>query len=127
MTRYEIADHLEWPLEKVSTTINSMRRARPGLLLRIVRYRQEVRVVAVFAAEAGEDAPRPRRDHKKRDKQKQNRYVDKNRAAINAKNRLRSAAESGKAVAMNPWLQLAPPNMRPTVMRISRENARASA
>lgn len=127
MTRHEVAEHLEWPLEKVSATINSTRHARPGLLLRIVHYRQDVRVVAVFAAEAGEDAPRPPRNHKKRNKLKAQRYLAKNRASVNAKNRLRTAAIAGVPIVVNPWLQLAPPEMRPTMTRVHRQEQAAKA
>ncbi len=127
MTRHDLAEHLDWPLEKVSTTINSARHLRPGLLFRIVRYEQGVRVLAVFAAEEGQDAPRPPRNHKKRNKQKADRYLGKNRAVANAKNRLRNAAVAGLAVVTNPWLQLAPPEMRPTMTRVQRQEAGANA
>lgn len=46
MTRYELAEHLGWTVEKVGTTISSTRHLKPGQVFRIVGYEQGVRVVA---------------------------------------------------------------------------------
>ena len=123
MTRYELADHLGWPVKKAGTTISSTRNLKPGQVLRIVSYRIGVRVVAVFAAEAGEDAAPPPINKKRREKQKNARYRNKHRATINAKARIKNAERAGVVVAVNPWINLAPPDMRATMARVHRQEA----
>ena len=116
MTRHELAEHLGWPVPKVGTTISSTRWLKPRQVLRIVSYRHIVgrhaRDVAVFAAQAGPDVPKPRADPALRRKQSQARYRDKNRAAIQAAARLKRASDAGREVVVNPWLGLAPTNLR---------------
>ena len=121
MTRYELAEHLDWTVAKVGTTIGSTRWLHPGKIFRIVRYEQGVRVVAVFAAEAGEDAPMPWVNKRARQRKSNARWRDKNRASINAKNRITDAKRAGRAVAVNPWSQLAPPDMRATMSFVHRQ------
>lgn len=117
MTRYDLAEHLGWTPGKVGTTISSTRWLLPGQVFRIVRYRDRIyqgrlQQVAVFAAEAGTDAVRPAMDADSRRLLINARYREKNRASINAKDRARRARAQGADVVVNPWLQLAPPNMR---------------
>lgn len=121
MTRYELAEHLNWEVAKVGTTIGSTRWLHPGKVFRIVGYEQGVRVVAIFAAEAGEDAAPPRINKVRREKQKNARYRNKHRASINAKGRIKNAERAGVAVAVNPWINLAPPNMRATMSLVHRQ------
>jgi hypothetical protein len=122
MTRHELAEHLGWPVPKVGTTISSTRWLLPGQVLRIVGYRavtgRYARDVAVFAAQSGPDAPKPAAKPKARRKETQARYRDKHRHAIQAKARIKRAQEAGRDVAINPWLQLAPPSLRSAMTRI---------
>jgi len=115
MTVEEIAEHLGWEGKKVSTTIGSTRWLLPEQVFRIVRYVQVIgrrsRDLAVYAAEPGVDAPKPPINAVKRRKQTEARYRDKHRAIINARNRASHAAKRG-VVIVNPWIQLAPPQLR---------------
>lgn len=115
MTVEEIAEHLGWKGKKVSTTIGSTRWLLPEQVFRIVRYVQvfgrRSRDVAVYAAEPGADAPKRPINVAKRRKQTEARYRDKHRAIINARNRASYAAKRGEVV-VNPWIQLAPPQLR---------------
>lgn len=125
MTRYELAEHLGWTVEKVGTTISSTRHLKPGQVFRIVGYEQGVRVVAVFAAEAGEDKSPPQIDKTQRKKLKNARWREKNLAVISTKGRIANAARDGLPVAVNPWITLAPPTIRATMSRIHREESGA--
>jgi len=124
MTRHEIAEHLGWPIAKVGTTMSSTRWLLPGKVLRIVGYRaitgRYARDVAVFAAQAGPDLARPAADPVQRRQAAQARYRDKNRVAIKAAARLKRARDTGRDVVVNPWLDLAPPNMRAAMSQRSR-------
>lgn len=115
MTATELAEYLGWESRKVTTTIGSTRWLQPGLVFRIVRYvpvtGRRSRDLAVYAAEAGPDAPKPTVNAAKRRKQTEARYRLKHRAIINARNQASSAAKRGPA-AINPWAQLAPPVLR---------------
>lgn len=116
MTRFELAELLGWDVPKVGTTIGSTRWLLPQKVFRIVGYRAVTgsrgRDVAIFAAEAGPDIQRKPVDQKKRDKEVAARYREKNRASILARNRISRARRSGKAVAINPWMALAPKELR---------------
>lgn len=115
MTVDELAEHLGWERAKVTTTIGSTRWLLPQTVFRIVRYVQVIgrrsRDLAVYAAEAGDDAPKPPINTAKRRKQTEARYRKKHRALINARNQASSAAKRG-TVAINPWAQLAAPQLR---------------
>lgn len=123
MTRYELAEHLDWPVRTVGQTLSSTRFLLPGQLLRIVSYEQGVRVVARFAAEAGSDEPLPRINKKRRERQKAARWREKNRAVISAKGRIYKANMTGREVAVNPWIGLAPATVRSAMARVHREEA----
>lgn len=116
MTRYELAELLEWDVSKVGTTIGSTRWLLPQKVFRIVGYRAVTgsrgRDVAIFAAEAGPDIQRKPIDKEKRRKATQARYREKNRAAILARHRVSRAKRSGKPVLINPWITLAPKENR---------------
>lgn len=115
MTVEEISDHLGWERAKATTTIGSTRWLLPQQVFRIVRYVQvtgrRCRDLAVYAAEAGTDAPKPAVNAAKRRKQTEERYRKKNRAIINARSRASNAAKRG-TYAVNPWMQLAAPQLR---------------
>lgn len=117
MNRYELAEHLGWDVAKVGTTIASTRWLLPEKVFRIVSYKDAVhdgrlRQVAVFDAQAGADVARPSLNSPARRKKTQARYRDKNRAGINAKHRTKRAKDIGLPPVVNPWLHLAPPNLR---------------
>lgn len=109
MTVLDLADHLGLSKDIVGSCISSTRWLLPQQVFRAVRYQpvtgRRGRDLAVYAAEAGPDAPH-RVDPAKRRKQSEARYRDKNRALINARSRTRDAAPP------NPWLMLAPPALR---------------
>lgn len=116
MTRYELAEVLGWSVATVGTTIGSTRWLLPEKVFRIVKYRAVTgsrgRDVAVFAAEAGPDIQRKPVDKQKRRKETQARYREKNRAAILARHRVSRAKRKGKPVVVNPWIALAPKEVR---------------
>lgn len=115
MTVAELAEYLGWKSEKVTTTISSTRWLLPEQVFRIVGYVQvtgrRCRDLAVYAAEAGTDTPKPAVNATKRRKQAEARYREKHRAIINARNQAGNAAKRGTA-AINPWAQLAAPQLR---------------
>lgn len=115
MTATELAEYLGWKSEKVTSTISSTRWLLPEQVFRIVRYvpvtGRRSRDLAVYAAEAGADAPKPAVNAAKRRKQAEARYRHKHRAIINARNQASSAAKRG-APTVNPWAQLAAPQLR---------------
>jgi hypothetical protein len=123
MTATELAEYLGWESRKVTTTIGSTRWLLPEQVLRIVRYvpvtGRRGRDLAVYAAEAGADAPKPAVNAARRRKQTEARYRHKHRAIINARNQASSSAKRG-APAINPWAQLASPVLRGTMAAVAR-------
>lgn len=115
MTVAELAEYLGWESAKVSATIASTRWLLPEKVFRIVRYApvtgRRGRDVAVYAAEAGLDAHKSAVNASKRRKQTEARYRKNHRALINARGRASSAAKRGTS-AINPWAQLAAPQLR---------------
>lgn len=115
MTVVELAEYLGWKSEKVTTTIASTRWLLPGLVFRIVRFvpvtGRRSRDLAVYAAEAGADVPKPTVNADKRRKQTEERYRRNHRAIINARNQASAAAKRG-TTTINPWAQLAAPQLR---------------
>lgn len=109
MTATEVAEHLELPQKIVRACIASTRWLLPQQVFRIVRYRPVTgyrgRDLPVYAAEAGPDATHIVNTAKRR-KQAEARYREKHRASINARGRTAAMAP------VNPWLQLAPPEIR---------------
>lgn len=109
MTRQEIADYLDLSAEIVGACIASTRWLLPQQIFRIARYQpvtgRRSRDLAVYAAEAGADALHIVNRAKRR-KQAEARYREKHRASINARGRTATMAP------VNPWLQLAPPEIR---------------
>ena len=120
MTRFELAEYLGWSVAKVGTTIASTRWLLPGQVFRIVRYvpitGRRGRDVSVYAAQPGRDAPRKPSDQVERRRQVQARYRDNHRARINARARAQKARD-GAPTVLNPWLQLAAPELRASMAR----------
>jgi hypothetical protein len=126
MTAEGISNHLDLELHKVNTAIASARYQAPGVFFRVVRYLpitgRRARDACVLAAEPGADLPRTKLTAQKlarRRQQAKTRYHAKNRATENAKSTARKAALTGRAVASNPWLQLAAPNQRAAIARMT--------
>ena len=109
MTKADIADYLELPQSIVGACLSSTRWLLPQQVFRIVRYKPVTgyrgRDLPVYAAEAGPDAVHIVNPAKRR-KQAEARYREKHRASINARGRTAAMAP------VNPWLQLAPPEIR---------------
>lgn len=128
MTSTELAEFLSLELKTVATAIATARYQQPGAIFRVVAYRQitgvRARDACVFAAEAGKDVPRQaftKFKEAKRRAQSKTRYREKHRQAINMRNSIRRAERNGRAVEVNPWLQLAAPGTRPTMARLTNE------
>ena len=109
MTTKEVAEYLDLSQNIVSACIASTRWLLPQQVFRVVRYQPVTghrgRDLAVYAAEAGADALHIVNPTKRR-KQAEARYRDKHRASINARGRTMATTPA------NPWLQLAPPEIR---------------
>lgn len=116
MTRFELAEVLGWSVATVGTTIGSTRWLLPHQVFRVVGYRAVTgsrgRDIAIYAAQAGPDVQRKPVDQAQRRKVSQARYREKNRAVIQAKDRLARAQKAGAPVVINPWIGLAPTQMR---------------
>lgn len=72
---------------------------------------RRARDVAIYAAQAGPDVPKKRVNTAQRRKATEARYRENHRAIINAHNQMTNAAKRGKT-AINPWAQLAAPQLR---------------
>lgn len=109
MTAKEVAEYLDLPQKIVNASIASTRWLLPQQVFRVVRHQPVTghrgRDLAVYAAEAGADAPH-HVNRAKRRKQVEARYREKHRASINARGRTLTSTP------VNPWLQLAPPEIR---------------
>jgi hypothetical protein len=113
----DIAAELDWPRTMVEKAIVGTRYEYPGRHFRIVSYRwQEYgqgREIPLYSAEGGEDKPRPQATKARHLAQKRA-YYHRHKARINAATRAR---RQGAAASVNPWLQLAPPEVRPVMTR----------
>ena len=127
MTIAALAERMEWTEKKVGVTIWSSRCLKPKQVFRIARYEPALRQVSVFAAEAGEDARKPPRNKSLRQRQKSARWREKNRALHNIRSKAAKNRRAGRAVATNPWMQLAPPEIRPAMSRAHRRAAQVVA
>lgn len=109
MTSAEVAEYLDLPHKVVRACIASTRWLLPQQVFRIVHYQPVTgyrgRDLPVYAAEEGPDAAHIVNPAKRR-KQAEARYREKHRASINARGRTTVTAPA------NPWLQLAPPEIR---------------
>lgn len=117
----DIALALHWERSVAAKVIAGTRYEHPGQFFRIVGYRwQECsagREIPIYCADGGEDKKRPRTTKARQAAQKRAHYR-RNKARINAKASAKRSAGAAKEV--NPWLQLAAPEMRPVMSRIAR-------
>lgn len=128
MTRHDLAEHLDWPLERVHSAIAGARRLRPGQIFRVVGYSRPPegrgKDSSIYAAEAGPDVARKARMDA-RLKANQKRYRKKHKAVINARLRKTRTLQAGRAIQPNPWAQLAPASMRGLMARAALEERTA--
>lgn len=112
MTMPDIADLLQLPRQKVSTTIRNARAGHPGIFFRVVGYRNPDELDLsmgcksrrqIYAAEQGADMPRPKVNKTLRRKRTQKRYRDKNKAIINAQIRKHRSETKGSASLLGMW------------------------
>lgn len=116
MTCAEVAEVLDWPYSRARATIANARRWQPGKVFRVIRYRKTTakgKDLSVYAFQPGKDVPRPEIDKKARRKEAAQRYQRKHRALKSARERSARAAKAGAIAPPNPWLQLAPAELRP--------------
>lgn len=111
MTCHEIAEALDWPLERVQGTLRSTRRLRPGEVFRVTGYKRAAegkgKDASIYAAEAGPDAPRMAKTSL-RIAANLKRYRKKHQALRNARLRLARALKADRPAQASPWQQLAP-------------------
>jgi hypothetical protein len=118
MTMMEVAETLQWPVERVHSAISGARKRYPGQLVHIVAYRKHPergKDVSVFKAGPGEDKPRPvltKQQKAARRRVTQTKYNRKNRTLIDTRARIKRAKAKGVEVVSNPWLHLMPPSVR---------------
>lgn len=108
----DIADELDWTMKRVNSVLSNARMRFPEQVFRIARYApqgpESPRLDrAVYAAEAGKDAPRPKIDKVKQTRKAAKAYRKANRARLLAQQRARYAARKGLVVqSPNPFLGL---------------------
>ncbi len=126
MTVREIAEELDWPVSRVHGVIANGRRLHPEKLFRVVAYKpSEGKDLSVYAARPGKDTPRDV-DKRARQLARQTRYRKKHAAVVNARHRARRALKREQPTAVNPWMQLAPKDVR-TAMTIAANAGRQKA
>ncbi len=127
MTTVEIADNLEWPPELISSAIVFARRKSPNQVFRVVGYEPTVGHWGpdrpIYAAEAGEDIPKPQVRRKARERAKNRRWYAKHAAAEAAKKR----AQRTGGGPVNVWTQLAAPELRARMTRLAANSSMRSA
>jgi hypothetical protein len=130
MTAKEIADMLCIEAGSVASLITSNRHSAPGVHFRIAEYRKAqgrwARREVVFEASTEPDATRPVVDELKERRKRQAEYRRRNAARINARDRARrSIARGGQAV--NPWAQLAHPDLQGYMVRVANNSSMKEA
>ena len=123
MTCAEITEMLDWPTQRAHGAISTARARYPGQFFRVVGWRRtgtRSKDASIYAAEPGPDAEKPRTNTRKRRRETQSRYRDKNRALINTRARAIRDKASGKITRHNPWAQLATPHIRGLMCSIER-------
>ena len=117
----DLALHMHWEREAVENVIRSTRSAKPGQIFRIVgqqwRDYGQGREIPIYAAEVGQDEPRKSASKRRHAAQKRAHY-HRNSARINAKARAARGQAGETLASTNPWLQLAPVEMRAVMSRI---------
>ena len=117
----DLALHMHWERPEVERVILSARYQYPGKVFRIVarQWREfgQGRETPIYAAEAGKDERRRSATKERRASQKRAHY-HRNSARINAKAQAARSRTSETIASTNPWLQLAPVEMRAVMSRI---------
>lgn len=122
MTVCEIAEELDWSIRRVHGVIANGRRLHPEKLFRVVAYKpSEGKDLSVYAARPGKDAPREV-DKRARQLARQTRYRKKHAAVVNARHRARRALKREQPTAVNPWMQLAPKELRGAMTMAANDN-----
>lgn len=126
MTVREIAEELDWPVSRVHAVVANGRRLHPEKLFRAVSYRPvkegKGKDTSVYAAMPGKDAKRQPIDKEARARERLARYRQRHRAAINARLRAKRAAKRKQPTAINPWMQLAPKELRSAMTMAANDN-----
>jgi hypothetical protein len=122
MTAAEAAEYLCITPTAAASVITSTRYENPGQFFRIASYRKvtgrRAKREIVFEASAGPDAKRPVVDELADRRKRQIDYYKRNAARVNARSRARRAAAKG-GQAVNPWAQLAHPDLKGYMCRIA--------
>lgn len=122
MTISDVAEALALPRQKVVTCIIGARYDFPKRWFKIVAYKWQEdgagREIPIYSHEGGDDAKRPRYTAERK-REQQRKYYRKHSARLNAKAQMKR--RKGKT-SINPWLQLAPVEMRPVMSRATRNN-----
>lgn len=125
-----LAEHLDWTVERAARTIINTRRLHPGKLIRVIGYERvqdgKGKDLSIYAAGAGDDIQRRAVHERRRRLTTQARYRERNRAIINAKHRAWRAKKKGEKAVVNPWMQLAHPEVR-SFMTIAANDVRKAA
>lgn len=127
MTVREIAEELDWPVSRVHAVVANARRQHPEKLFRAVSYRPKGKDTSVYAAMPGKDAKRQPIDKEARARERFARYRQRHRAAINARLRAKRAAKRKQPTAINPWMQLAPKELRSAMTMAAHDNRQQAA
>lgn len=131
MTVREIAEELDWPVGRVHAVVANGRRLHPEKLFRAVSYRPvkegKGKDAAVYAAMPGKDAKRPEVDRQARARENFARYRQRHKAAINARQRAQRALKRERPTAINPWMGLAPKELRSAMTMAANDNRRQAA
>lgn len=121
MTRNDIAELLDWPIERVHSLISNNRYSHPNQFFRIVGYKRvdsgKGKDLSIYSAEGGIDKPRNARKDLRR-KQAYTKYRKIHREIINSKSRLARATKQQKDLPINPWYQLAHSSVKPEMTQI---------
>lgn len=117
----DLALHMHWERSVVAHAILSARQQQPGQVFRIVarQWREygQGREIPIYAAEAGKDERR-RSATKERHAAQKRAHYHRNSARINAKAQAARSRTGETIASTNPWLQLAPVEMRAVMSRI---------
>lgn len=121
MTRHDLAELLDWTVDRVHSVIGAGRMRYPGQIFRVVGYRRasqgKGKDASIYAAEAGPDQARKAKVAARR-VASQRRYRQKHNAAINSRTRAMRAAKAGRPGQASPWAQLASPAARAAMAQI---------
>ena len=116
MTCADTAGLMGWTVERVHGAIASARRRCPGQIFRVVGYQRAAdgkgKDASIYAAQPGDDVPRPAVNKKARRNATQANYRKRHKAIVNARLRMSRAKNKGRGVSNNIWMQLADKSAR---------------